>query len=103
MLLYGVIIVVIGQSFWLAGLRASSVATASVIGSFAPIAGILAAYLILGEVPTSAQYVGGSVILLGLVLTQIGIKRQSAAIAKSQMNSVETKLDIETQMGFKGI
>lgn len=51
MLLYGVVIVVIGQSFWLTGLRAASVATASIIGSFAPIAGILAAYLILGEVP----------------------------------------------------
>ncbi len=56
MLLYGTVIVVIGQSLWNAGLRASSIATASLVGSFAPVVGILAAYLILGEMPTRAQY-----------------------------------------------
>ncbi|MBW4518473.1 MAG: DMT family transporter [Scytolyngbya sp. HA4215-MV1] len=104
MLLYGVIIVVVGQSFWIAGLRASSVSTASVIGSFAPIAGILAAYFILGEVPTHAQYIGGSVILLGLLLSQWGIQQQSARqAAMVSVNSVPAEQGIEANMGFRGI
>jgi drug/metabolite transporter (DMT)-like permease len=52
LLLYSAVIVVVGQSFWLAGLRSSSLSMASSIASFAPIAGILAAYFILGEAPT---------------------------------------------------
>lgn len=103
MLLYGAIIVVVGQSFWLAGLRASSVSTASIIGSFTPIAGILAAYWILGEVPTRVQYMGGSVILLGLVFSQIGLQRQMARITRSHMSSTQAEQAIETHMGFKGI
>jgi drug/metabolite transporter (DMT)-like permease len=104
MLLYGVIIVVVGQSFWIAGLRASSVSTASLIGSFVPLAGILAAYLILGEVPTHAQYVGGSIILLGLLLSQVGIQRQTARrAAMTRVSSAPTEQAIESKMGFKGI
>ncbi|MDX2239463.1 MAG: DMT family transporter [Leptolyngbyaceae cyanobacterium bins.302] len=104
MLLYGIIIVVVGQSFWIAGLRASSVSTASVIGSFAPIAGILAAYLILDEVPTHAHYLGGSVILLGLILSQVGIYRKAAPkTVITPTNSVQAEQAIESTMGFKGI
>lgn len=73
MLVYSTVIVVIGQSLWNKGFRISSIATVSIIGSFAPIVGILAAYLILGEVPTRAQYIGGVVILVGLFLGQVGI------------------------------
>jgi drug/metabolite transporter (DMT)-like permease len=104
MLLYGVIIVVVGQSFWLTGLRASSISTASIVGSFAPIVGIVAAYLILGEVPTRAQYIGGGVILLGLLLSQIGLHRRTARqLAGMPVESVPTEQAIETSMGFKGI
>lgn len=92
MLLYGVIIVVVGQSFWVAGQRAASVSTASIIGSFTPIAGILAAFLILGEIPTQAQYIGGSVILLGLVLSHVGVHRQ-----------IRSAIEVEANTGFKGI
>jgi drug/metabolite transporter (DMT)-like permease len=103
MLLYGTVIVVIGQSCWNAGLRASSIATASLVGSFAPIVGILAAYLILGEVPTRAQYSGGMVILLGLFLSQVGIRARTARLKSIGVNATETEREIETKMGFKGI
>ncbi len=104
MLAYGLIIVVVGQSFWIVGLRASSVSTASIIGSFTPIAGILAAYLILREAPTSAQYIGGSLILLGLVLGQVGIRHQiQHRGARITLNSIQAKQAIEAGMGFKGI
>jgi len=104
MLLYGGVIVVVGQSFWLTGLRASSVSTASVVGSFAPIVGIVAAYEILGEIPTRAQYIGGSIILLGLLLSQIGLQRQAARrVAAATVDSVPAEQTIEAGVGFKGI
>lgn len=104
MLLYGLVIVVVGQSFWIAGLQVSSVSTASTIGSFTPVAGILAAYFILGEVPTQAQYIGGGVILFGLFLSQVGIRHQTnRKAAISGVSSVQMKQAIEAKMGFKGI
>jgi drug/metabolite transporter (DMT)-like permease len=103
MLLYGTVIVVIGQSCWNAGLRNSSIATASLVGSFAPIVGILAAYLILGEIPTQAQYIGGMIILVGLFLGQVGIKARTDRLKSIGVNSIEIEQEIEGKMGFKGI
>ncbi|MBN3870985.1 DMT family transporter [Nostoc sp. JL33] len=94
MLVYAAVIVVLGQSFWLKGLRASTVSMASLAGSFTPIVGILAAYLVLGEVPTFAQYIGGSLILVGIFLSQVGIRFQISRKVAAQL---------EQGMGFKGI
>jgi drug/metabolite transporter (DMT)-like permease len=94
MLLYAAIIIVVGQSFWIRGLKACTVSMASLASSFIPIIGILAAYLILGEAPTQAQYLGGSVILFGIFLSQVGISRQS---------STQEKQTIENKIGFKGV
>jgi hypothetical protein len=75
-----------------------------VIGSFTPIAGILAAYFILGEVPTQAQSIGGSIILLGLVLSQVGVYYQTRRrSAMTKVTSVQAEQEIAAQMGFKGI
>ncbi|MCC5602743.1 DMT family transporter [Nostoc favosum] len=94
MLVYAAVIVVVGQSFWLKGLRASTVSTASLASSFTPIVGILAAYLVLGEVPTLAQYIGGSLILVGIFLGQVGVRFQISRKVATQ---------VEQGMGFKGI
>jgi drug/metabolite transporter (DMT)-like permease len=103
MLVYSMVIVVIGQSLWNQGFRISSIATASLVGSFAPIVGILAAYLILGEVPTRAQYIGGVVILLGLFLGKVGIKSRTERLRSIGVSSTEMEQEIEGKMGFKGI
>jgi drug/metabolite transporter (DMT)-like permease len=103
MFLYGGLIVVVGQSFLIKGLKTSTVSTASLIGSFGPIVGILAAYLILGEAPTLPQYIGGSVILLGIFLSQLGIWRKTSSTASGKVNSTEAQQQLETDMGFKGI
>lgn len=94
MLIYGPVIVVLGQAFWIQGLRRSTVAQASLVSSFSPIAGILAAYLILGEAPTFAQTVGGGVILLGIGLSQMGMRRGRIA---------QTVPELEAEVGFKGV
>ncbi|MEM1369220.1 MAG: DMT family transporter, partial [Cyanobacteria bacterium P01_H01_bin.15] len=65
MLLYSAVIVVGGQLAWFTGLKQSTASEISLATAFTPIAGVLAAFLILGEVPTTAQYIGGAVILVG--------------------------------------
>ncbi|RZM77371.1 DMT family transporter [Leptolyngbya iicbica] len=79
MLLYSAVIVVGGQLAWFAGLKKSTASEISLATAFTPIAGVLAAYLILGEVPTVAQYVGGAVIVVGIVLNQIGVQQLNRA------------------------
>jgi len=104
MLVYGAVIVVLGQSLWLKGLRTATVTTASLAGSFTPIVGILAAYLILGEAPNLAQYIGSSFILLGIILGQIGIHIQNSR--KSNLwrtDSLHIMQEIESSLGFKGM
>ncbi len=104
MLLYGTVIVVVGQSFWIKGLRSTTISTATLASSFTPIVGIAAAYLILGEVPGMAHYIGGSVILLGILLSQLGIHQHlSATIAKQPVTSAMAEQTISNAMGFKGI
>ncbi|MFB2771589.1 DMT family transporter [Pelatocladus sp. BLCC-F211] len=105
MLIYGPVIVVLGQSFWIAGLRVSSVSQVSLVGSFAPVAGVIAAYLILWEVPTLAQYIGGTVILIGVIVSQVGIQRQKSSdnVANSKITSTTKLREIESKVGFKGM
>ncbi|MEM1426395.1 MAG: DMT family transporter, partial [Cyanobacteria bacterium P01_H01_bin.130] len=54
MLVYGGILVMGGQLAWSAGLRTSTASEVSLASSFGPIAGILSAFLILGDLPTTA-------------------------------------------------
>lgn len=104
MFLYGGLIVVVGQSFWTIGLKSTNVSTASLVGSFAPLAGIIASYLILGEVPTMAQYIGGSLILVGIFISQVSNRRRiSREVALSPVVSIPKEQKIEMDMGFKGI
>lgn len=100
MLLYSLLIVVGGQLCWFQGLKKATAGEVSLISSFGPIVGILAALLILGEIPTMAQYIGGSVILLGIVLNQIGVAQQRQAMALLAQ-APGTEQDMDT--GFKGI
>ena len=98
MVIYGGVIVVGGQLAWLRGLKLSNAADISLASSISPIAGILAAFLILGDVPTMAHYIGGGVILIGIVCNQIGSTRQNKAISKQKLAN-----RMNQQVGFKGI
>lgn len=107
MLIYGIIIVVLGQSCWLKGLKTATVTDASLASSFTPIVGILAAYLILKEVPNTAQYIGSSFIFIGIVLGQMGThlqNRQTSKFSKFwRADSQRIVQEIESGMGFKGM
>lgn len=96
MLIYGAVIIACGQFFWFKGLKSSNSSTISIASAFNPVAAVLAAYLILGEVPTLSQYIGGVVILLGIVMSQIGnLQQPNRAKAKT--------IEAESDLGFKGL
>lgn len=101
MLLYGGVIVVGGQLAWFEGLKQSNAAEIALASSFSPVAGVLAAYLILSEIPTTAQYIGGAVILLGIALSQIGVSQPETEPTK--MPQVVSAQEMETGIGFKGV
>jgi drug/metabolite transporter (DMT)-like permease len=104
MLIYGSVIVVLGQSFWIAGLRTTTVSQSLLIASFAPVIGMIAAYGILGEIPSFAQYVGGGVILVGIFIGQIGIlRKKSLKATNSSIDSTDKLGKVEGQTGFKGM
>lgn len=103
MLLYGAVIVVGGQLAWFAGLKRSTASEVSLANAFNPIAGILAAFLILGEIPTSAQYIGGAVICLGIALNYRGILQQQERRADHPVSSASEEMEAEAALGFKGI
>ena len=104
MVVYGTVIVVVGQLCWLAGLKRTSAAEVSLANSFNPIAGVLAAFLILGETPTTAQYIGGLVIIIGITLNQIGVVQQNKLPAKiSHKESISGEIKISSSVGFKGL
>jgi len=104
MLVYGAVIVVLGQSFWIKGLKAATVSLASLVGSFTPLVGILAAYFVLDEAPNFAQYIGGTLIVVGVLMSQIGIRRQAYFRSLSNHKiSTPAEQKIENSMGFKGI
>ena len=94
MLLYGMVIVVGGQLAWFKGLKITSAADVSLASSISPVAGIVFAFLILGEVPTMAHYIGGSVIILGIIFNQLGTAHLRDSVASKEM---------EEKVGFKGI
>nr|WP_216594173.1 DMT family transporter [Synechococcus sp. PCC 6312] len=103
MLFYGAVIVVAGQLLWIWGLESNGIVAASLVASFTPIFGILAAYVFLGETPTSAQYLGGGIIFLGVCLGQMGLRRQLSLEAKAMTtHSLPIKQRLENQVGFKG-
>ncbi|NEP56713.1 MAG: DMT family transporter [Symploca sp. SIO2G7] len=99
MLLYSAVIVVGGQLAWFSGLKRSTASEVSLATAFNPLAGILTAYLILAEAPTLAQYIGGAVILCGIVLNQIGVQRLHVTVPEQQPTSKE----MSEAIAFKGV
>lgn len=99
MLIYAAIIVVGGQLFWFSGLKRSTASEVSLATAFNPIVGVLAAFFLLGEAPTLAQYIGGGVILGGIALNQVGVARLHAAVPAQK----PTAKEMDHAVGFKGI
>lgn len=100
MLIYGAVIVVGGQLSWFTGLQRGTTSEISLANSMHPLAGIAAAFAILGDVPTFGQWLGGGTIAIGILLTQVGVAHQQRQL---DMEKVERLKEADIDMGFKGI
>ena len=93
---YGIIIVAGGQILWFKGLKTLAFEAISYVGYIIPVAGIAIAYLILNEIPSTAQYIGMLAILLGAIFNQIGV-------SKSPPDRSDSQSDAERLTQFQGI
>ena len=106
MLLYGSIIIVGGQILWFTGLKEVRSIDVSLASSATPIAGVLAAFLILGERPMTAQYIGGIVLVFGIVIGLLASHRKSKAdtrVLTEKHDNAASAVKAERGTGFKGI
>ena len=107
MLVYGGIIIVSGQLAWDTGIRKSHSTDVSVATSFSPIAGVLGAFLILGELPLMAHYIGGAILFIGIAISLIAsVKTKTSQLSELDDTDTSTttpSLDAECRSGFKGV
>jgi drug/metabolite transporter (DMT)-like permease len=101
MIIYAAVIVVTGQLCWLAGLKNATITELNLASLLNPIAAIIMGYLILGEAPTLAQYLGGSLLFVGMILGFVGNLYQ-AKINRKLVNH-NPRDAMETSMGFRGV
>lgn len=101
MLIYAAIIVVMGQLCWLAGLKNATSSELNLANLLNPIAAIIMAFLILGEVPTLAQYLGGSLLFIGLIFGFIGNHHE--AKRNRELAKLSPREAMEKAIGFRGV
>ena len=87
MLIYGAVIIVIGQITWFKGVKKASSTDISMATALTPIAGTFFAFLILREIPDFSQIIGGVVILIGIGISLIGEYRSQKRKAKFEKPS----------------
>ena len=99
MLVYGGIVIVIGQLFWYKGIAMTSAAQISLASSFTPVAGVIFAVLLLGETPNESVLIGGAIIIVGIAIAQLGpvIERRTKVC-----QTTDETVKIEGSISFKG-
>ncbi|MFM9266168.1 DMT family transporter [Tychonema sp. BBK16] len=101
MIVYAAVIVVMGQLCWLAGLKNATSTELNLASLLNPIAAIIMGYLILGEAPTLAQYLGGSLLLVGMILGFVGNLNQ--AKINRELANPSSRDAMEMPIGFRGV
>lgn len=101
MLIYGAVIVAAGQLCWFTALKNTTSAQTTLANSVNPLAAIFIAYLIIQELPTMAQYLGGGIILIGIILSAIGSLHQAKTSRKP--TRLTPGKAMEMMVGFRGI
>jgi len=87
-LVYGSIVVVLGQLTWLRGIASVTSADTALAVAFMPVAGVCFAWILLGEKPSDAQWIGGAVIMTGVIMHLIGERgKTTAAVSIRQVVS----------------
>jgi len=101
MLGYGAVIVVGGQLLWFFGIRHSRGPDVAVATSLSPVAGVLFAFLLLGEEPGMPVLLGGAVIMAGIAIAQAG--NMGRWLGALRRRTVGLALELEGRISFKGV
>lgn len=101
MIIYAAVIVVTGQLCWLAGLKNATSMQLNLASLLNPIIAIIMAYFILGEAPTLAQYLGGSLLLIGVILGLVGNLYQ--AKINRELAKPSPRDAMAMAIGFRGV
>ena len=91
-IVYTVIVIVFGQLLWFQSISKVKSSTISMASSCLPIAGILFAFLLLNERPQWPVLLGGTIIIAGLIISNMG-----TYVGK------KNKEAIDMSVGFKGV
>jgi drug/metabolite transporter (DMT)-like permease len=75
LILLALVTTAIGHTMMVKSLKHFSAATASIISSIQPIFGIIIAFIVVNEIPTFNTYIGGSLILLTVVIESVRSKK----------------------------
>ncbi len=102
MLVYGGIIIVIGQLLWYKGITMTSASQVSLASAFTPVAGVIFAVLLLGETVSMAIVIGGSIIVLGIATAQLGPIFERRRQIRGGPATGET-VKLEGGVSFKGV
>jgi drug/metabolite transporter (DMT)-like permease len=71
LVILGVVCTAIAHTLFIQGMRQIRAQTASIISSLEPVYGIVLAFVLLGEVPTSRTLAGGAVILAAVLFVTL--------------------------------
>ncbi|MEO9572311.1 MAG: DMT family transporter [Polaribacter sp.] len=77
LLLIALLTTAIGHTMFVSSLKHFSVSTSSIISSIQPIFGIIIAYIFVNEIPSFNTYIGGSLILLTVIIESVRSKKAS--------------------------
>lgn len=101
MLVYAVFIVVIARLCWLMGLKNSTSTEINLASLVNPILTIFMAYLILGQVPTTAQSWGVMLLIIGLIFSFIGNLYQDKINRQTDKSNLLKSM--ESTPDFRGV
>lgn len=97
MLIYGALIVAVGQLTWQFGLRFVRSCDICIAESALPVLGLGFAFLFLGQFPSSSEWIGGLVILLG-----VGLALRGKIVGGQPGNSLDQATRTKECRGSRG-
>ncbi len=107
-IVYAVIVILGGQFAWNLALKKARSGDMTMATSFTPVASITIAMFLLGEDPGDGIYLGGAIIIGGILLAQYGrmrkarLEREAEEKQRMEETAEEHAIDHETEFHFKG-
>ncbi len=75
LLWYGLAVTALGYIFWYAGIKRCDASTAAAFSGMMPFTALILSVALLGERPAFLQWLGGSLIIFAMILTNLKVKK----------------------------